>query len=246
VKIELRNVKHAEFASQETNCFSATVYIDGQKAGEVSNEGQGGSDHIHPHALRERLDAYASTLPKRTWRDAGIDQDGEYPQDAESIIADLLETILAERRVKRLMRSRLLYTKAGAKGIYQTRSLKPDVLARKVAECRALMDAGKPLPEAEKCLNAMPLADAVRLFRSHDYTRCPGRAALPSHPRRGALPALHRTQGGCGRHHARRFQPGGLEAGRAVARLRGMGQRGGVVRRYVRHGHLHQRHGRVR
>jgi len=85
--------------------------------------------------------------------------------DAELIIAELLETFLAERHLKRLMKVRLLYVKPGKKGIFQTIKLAPDVLARKVAECHTLIAQGKPLPNAETCLNVLPLAEAVKLYR---------------------------------------------------------------------------------
>ena len=40
MKITLKNVKYSEFASQETYCFEATIYLDGKKAGQVRNDGQ--------------------------------------------------------------------------------------------------------------------------------------------------------------------------------------------------------------
>jgi len=43
-KIELKNLKVAEFASQETTCFEATVYVDGKRFCTVRNEGSGGPD----------------------------------------------------------------------------------------------------------------------------------------------------------------------------------------------------------
>ena len=36
MKIELKNVKYSDFASHETHCFEASVYIDGKRAGIVS------------------------------------------------------------------------------------------------------------------------------------------------------------------------------------------------------------------
>jgi hypothetical protein len=42
MNIELKNVKHSEFASHETNCFEATIYVDGKKAGEAHNNGCAG------------------------------------------------------------------------------------------------------------------------------------------------------------------------------------------------------------
>lgn len=46
--ITLKNVKYAEFASEETACFDATVYVDGKRFCTVSNRGQGGPNDFHP------------------------------------------------------------------------------------------------------------------------------------------------------------------------------------------------------
>jgi len=48
MKIELKNFKHAAFASEETLCFSATVYVDGQRMFEASNSGKGEYTRIEP------------------------------------------------------------------------------------------------------------------------------------------------------------------------------------------------------
>lgn len=47
-KIEVRNLKHAEFASEETHCFEASVYVDGKRFCIASNEGHGGPDKYTP------------------------------------------------------------------------------------------------------------------------------------------------------------------------------------------------------
>ena len=44
MKITVKNVKVAEFASEETLCFEATVYIDGVRAFTAHNDGHGGCD----------------------------------------------------------------------------------------------------------------------------------------------------------------------------------------------------------
>jgi len=62
MKIELKNVKHSEFASRETDCFQASVYIDGKKAGTVGNDGQGGCNHYNPWKLADILSGNAKTL----------------------------------------------------------------------------------------------------------------------------------------------------------------------------------------
>ena len=45
--IEVKNVKHSEFASEETMCFQCSVYWDGKKAGFAKNSGTGGETYIY-------------------------------------------------------------------------------------------------------------------------------------------------------------------------------------------------------
>jgi len=46
-KIEMKNISYYARGSEETPCYNATVYINGKKAVEVSNDGHGGSDRQH-------------------------------------------------------------------------------------------------------------------------------------------------------------------------------------------------------
>jgi hypothetical protein len=48
-KLELKNISHYARGSEETPCYNATVYINGKKAVEVSNDGHGGSDRQHTY-----------------------------------------------------------------------------------------------------------------------------------------------------------------------------------------------------
>jgi len=43
-KVTIKNLKYAAFASQETNCFEATIYVDGKRFCTARNEGSGGPD----------------------------------------------------------------------------------------------------------------------------------------------------------------------------------------------------------
>ena len=40
--LELKAIKHAEFASHETHCYEATVYFNKKTIGWVNNDGFGG------------------------------------------------------------------------------------------------------------------------------------------------------------------------------------------------------------
>jgi len=45
--LALRNVRINSRLSEETLCFTATIYLDGKKIGEAANRGQGGAHEYH-------------------------------------------------------------------------------------------------------------------------------------------------------------------------------------------------------
>ena len=47
MKIELKNINHSEFASHETFCYEANLYVNGKPFAHVSNDGQGGADYLY-------------------------------------------------------------------------------------------------------------------------------------------------------------------------------------------------------
>ena len=165
MKIELRNVKHVAALSEETNCFTATIYVDGKKAGEASNRGYGGNTDIHPNDLRERLNAYAKTLPPV---ETDLMNGGErftYQPDAESIIDGLIDDYLVERELTRTIRSKVLFIAKDGK-LRATRKQTPDVLARWLGP--ELEDTLKTFGvERGAILNLMPPADALAAYRRH-------------------------------------------------------------------------------
>jgi hypothetical protein len=99
MKIELRKFKMLKGLSQETLCFTADVYIDGVKAGEVSNEGHGGPHSFSPHALADRLRAYASSLPERQARIPGLSSDEvvKWQPTEETVIDDACDLAIATK-----------------------------------------------------------------------------------------------------------------------------------------------------
>ena len=58
MKLELKNIKHSEFASHETFCYEANLYVDGKPFAYVRNDGQGGSDHFEHDPRFKDLDAW--------------------------------------------------------------------------------------------------------------------------------------------------------------------------------------------
>ena len=52
--IEIKNLKLNTHFSQETHCFTATVYIDGKRAFSVENEGRGGPNNYYPYGKTQK------------------------------------------------------------------------------------------------------------------------------------------------------------------------------------------------
>ena len=55
--IEIKNLKLNTHFSQETHCFTATVYIDGKRAFSAENEGRGGPSNYHPYGKPRKAGA---------------------------------------------------------------------------------------------------------------------------------------------------------------------------------------------
>ena len=62
MKLELKNIKHTEWASEETHCYQAALYVDGKPVAIVSNDGHGGCDRDYPHPKFEFADHASRTL----------------------------------------------------------------------------------------------------------------------------------------------------------------------------------------
>jgi len=71
-KIELKNIKYAAFASEETHCYDATLYLDGKAMFRVGNDGHGGCDAHHrlnQKQSREAYDAAQDSVAEALWND---------------------------------------------------------------------------------------------------------------------------------------------------------------------------------
>jgi hypothetical protein len=155
MKIELKNIKYSEFASHETSCFEAAVYIDGKRAGTVENDGQGGCNFYHPHDLEEALQAHAKTLPKVKY------QEHEFDQDADTLIGDLLMQHLHAKDLKRAMNKRILF-------VTHDGLLKETInLERQRMESILANAALTGQLKAKTILNLLPFDQALSLYLNH-------------------------------------------------------------------------------
>jgi len=126
--IEIKNVKHTAWASEETHCYQATLFVDGEKWGTVRNTGRGGCDEFDGtngrtwddiHALNARI---AETVPPYDFEGKSL------PYDLEMICCDLVNQWLRNREFDRAMKSKVLFTKPETDGIWQIPVKKPMTL----------------------------------------------------------------------------------------------------------------------
>lgn len=125
MKIEIKNVKYAAFASEETHCFSATLYVDGKRLCIVKNDGHGGCDDYHPlnmnksnpmkgRALWDRIAEINKELNKEKIPSKYF-PDG-MPNDLELVVGNLMNEWHQKNEVKSILR-RISYIRDGK--VYQ-------------------------------------------------------------------------------------------------------------------------------
>lgn len=98
--IELKNLKHMASLSEETYCYTGTVYVDGKKAFEASNRGHGGCDDY-------RQIGTVTEAEVNDWLKANhppYENDGfKLDYDLEMFIGDLITAELAAKERKRIV-----------------------------------------------------------------------------------------------------------------------------------------------
>jgi hypothetical protein len=105
MKIELKNLKHYERLSEETNAFSADLYADGKFAATCKNDGRGGCIDFHTHGigvdktLLPLCEEYCKTLPSVIFELSG--EPFNLPMDLELYVNLLVEeSLLSKGNIK--------------------------------------------------------------------------------------------------------------------------------------------------
>lgn len=154
MNIELKNVKIHTEMSEETTCFSADIWIDGKKAGQVRNSGTGGCHGYSPISLVRQLTSYAATLPRlKVHDDVFVDQ------DADCVIGTALLRYERRKELRAKLSSRIVYARRNAPGLWETRRLKKPELTTQLAGWKQQKPA-----DVEKILNLLPEDEALELY----------------------------------------------------------------------------------
>jgi hypothetical protein len=152
MKVELKNIKYAAFASQETNCFEATLYVNGKRRGTVRNDGHGGCNYYTDHEAERELDEYAKTLPKESFTFEGVTLDLQ--KDGDSIVDDILTDHLTRKHLQKKMRSKVMFVQE--QKLWETSTFSKQDMPRAI---KHYTEKGFPV------LNIMPLDHAIEIYR---------------------------------------------------------------------------------
>jgi hypothetical protein len=123
MKLELKNIKHTSWASEETHCYQASLYVDGKPVAIVSNDGHGGADRDYPHpkfkgdyrAQMRDVSRYFSGLRRTAvteWSPEGMEQCLEF------WCADQVNDWLSARELKSKLRKEFLFQFADRVGVF--------------------------------------------------------------------------------------------------------------------------------
>jgi hypothetical protein len=107
MNIELKNIKHSPSLSEETNAFTANLYIDGKKAAYVKNDGQGGSTSYLAESkevwdLIRRAENYCKSLPDKHYPKDEYSEGFSIKMNLENYIDDLLEAHLHKKELEKV------------------------------------------------------------------------------------------------------------------------------------------------
>lgn len=108
MNLELKGIKIAKFASQETYCFEAALYLDGKKVAIVSNQGHGGCDSVHwlDRSAEKLVNDYMATLPPESSTFAGA---GSLPMDLELWCGKRLEQHELDKSIARIAKKKTVF-----------------------------------------------------------------------------------------------------------------------------------------
>jgi len=110
VKITLKNLKIHRDMSEETTCFSATVYVDGKKVGIAKNDGRGGCNMYYweDYGFGRKVEEWAKTLPPRKVPSVSM-PDLTVSCDLDILIGEIMDKQEEDRWVKRQCRNKTLF-----------------------------------------------------------------------------------------------------------------------------------------
>jgi hypothetical protein len=121
MQVELKNIKHARSLSEETNAFTADLWVEGEKVGYAKNNGRGEQTHIAPfEGNRDKLreaEEWAASLPSE------IVELGDGPIELKSRLDTIVDKLVEDDLVvkdlqKEFRRGVVVQNEDGSMGVY--------------------------------------------------------------------------------------------------------------------------------
>jgi len=177
--VTLKGVKHNERLSEETHCFTASVYLDGVKVGEVGNRGHGGEDEWNAPRPRAgwktgndsgKADrAMWALLHDAAWRfklfgedkPCSWDENEKMRESLDIVIGDKVNDFLTARDMKRALGRKMIFKKKDVDGLFEIAIGKKGDLHR-----NGLFDKYEAAADIEAVLNRLPIDKALEYWRA--------------------------------------------------------------------------------
>ena len=109
MKIALKNVKTCKFASQETKCFEASLYIDGKRVAVVGNSGTGCPNYYHfkDRELEQKFYSYCRGLPPVEVEFGGVAY--KLKNNADMVIGKIVDEMELQKEYKRMCKKGVVF-----------------------------------------------------------------------------------------------------------------------------------------
>jgi hypothetical protein len=165
-KLEVKNISHYARGSEETPCYNATVYINGKKAVEVSNDGHGGSDrqHTYPEINISLLDINKWCVEKfgqETWEYNGKTYSTDL--DLEHYCHQELYNWLDRKELKKELKGKYICFDEAKKEMFAFGKLKYKTENQDVVMKKMLKDRHP----TSKCLNFLDFEEALNVWKEY-------------------------------------------------------------------------------
>ena len=165
MKLEMKAIKHAHFASKETYCYEGVIYIDGKKSIYVSNEGHGGSDRQNTvgekmdYSLIKKVDDWCKkNLPKWKVSFDGADAE-EHDTSFEMWCHEQVTKFLRRKELKRGLNKCVIFFQDGE--LMECRYKVKKLSGVHFSHFKIKNKGVKVI------LNEMPFEDAFKLYNEH-------------------------------------------------------------------------------
>ena len=143
MKLQLKNIKISELASEETTYFKADIFRDGKKVGYANNDGHGGCTNYnryegYDYSVIQEIEEYCKTLPPIVYTKAEHGWEHTIPMTLEHWIDDEIEKHLKAKADKALLKDMNKGILVGTRVRYEIISFKQG--SRKITISEMLCD----------------------------------------------------------------------------------------------------------